>query len=114
MHKKVEANRIVPNAIGSSKKENLTIFKICIFPAIIAIAVYKYIPTSPNNFNSNRRLAKLRNKNKNHVLSIEAELNDLINPSNVDLQVCRRRSLAFDLIGISFHRYYPTNQDQKY
>ena len=36
----VEANKIVPRAIGSKKNENFTSFKTCIFATIIAITEY--------------------------------------------------------------------------
>ena len=39
VHKNVEANKTVPKAIGSEKKENLTNFNTCIFAVIIAITV---------------------------------------------------------------------------
>ena len=55
------------------------------FEAITAIIVYRYIPTSPNNFNNTKMLVKQKIKNKNHVISIEVELNILTKPSKLNI-----------------------------
>ena len=55
------------------------------FAAITAIAVYKYIPTFPKSFSNIKILVKQNIKNKSHVISIEVELNILINPSKLNI-----------------------------
>ena len=85
VHKNVDANKIVPKAIGFSKKGNLTIFKTCMFAAIIATVVYMYKPASPKNFNNIRTLLKLIIKRMNQVTSIEIELNISTKPSKLKI-----------------------------
>ena len=85
VHKKVEANKMVPKAIGSEKNGNLTIFKTCIFPAITATTENKYIPACPKNFKKNKILKKLINKKINHVEIIDTELNILTKSSKLKI-----------------------------
>ena len=68
-----------------TKKENLTIFKTCIFAAIIATVVYTYKPASPKNFKNIRTVLKLIIKNINQVISIGIELNIIINVSKLNI-----------------------------
>ena len=78
VHKKVDANNIVPKATGSERKENLTILRIWKFAAIIATTVYIYNPISPNIRKKNKIEKKQKNKNNNQVISIGNELNMII------------------------------------
>ena len=68
MHKKVDANKTVPKAMGSSKNGKLNIFNTCIFAATIAIAVYIYKPTLPKIFKKISTKLKTTNKKINQVI----------------------------------------------